>query len=110
MIVKIISGQFLKFFRGLLVQRIDFIHRGFRVRVSLDVNEGQLLNELLLHGITSFLPPQFYHGRGRGTRGAERRKGVRGMDWEYFRKRLVEVWINVWTIVFALGIARLLFG
>ena len=32
------------------------------------------------------------------------------MDWEYFRKRLVEVWINVWTIVFALGIARLLFG
>ena len=80
MIVKIISGQFLKFFRGLLVQCIDFIHRGFRVRVSLDVNEGQLLNELLLHGITSFLPPQFYHGRGRGTRGAERRKGVRGME------------------------------
>ena len=80
MIVKIISGQFLKFFRGLLVQCIDFIHRGFRVCVSLDVNEGQLLNELLLHGITSFLPPQFYHGRGRGTSGAERRKGVRGMD------------------------------
>ena len=70
----------------------------------------QIILQQYIHGNTPFLPPQFYHGRRRGTRGAERRKGVRGMDWEYFRKRLVEVWINVWTIVFALGIARLLFG
>lgn len=68
MIIKILSVQFLKFLRGLLVKCIDFVHRGFRVRVSLDVNEGQLLNELLLHGFTSFLPPIFYHGRGEGDK------------------------------------------
>ena len=68
MIIKILSVQFLKFLRGLLVKSIDFVHRGFRVRVSLDVNEGQLLNELLLHGFTSFLPPIFYHGWGEGDK------------------------------------------
>ena len=93
MIIKILSVQFLKFLRGLLVKSIDFVHRGFRVRVSLDVNEGQLLNELLLHGFTSFLPPIFYHGWGEGDKtnvrvtenprpGRGRERGVRGMEVE----------------------------
>lgn len=36
--------------------------------------------------------------------------GERGskMDWDYFKRRLVEAWIHIWEIVLAISIANLL--
>lgn len=32
------------------------------------------------------------------------------MDWDYFKKKLVECWTAVWIIVFAISISKLLLG
>ena len=36
-------------------------------------------------------------------------KGVRRMDWNYFKRKLIEIWITVWSVLFALSLAKLLF-
>ena len=31
------------------------------------------------------------------------------MDWNYFKRKLIEIWITVWSVLFALSLAKFLF-